>query len=212
MYIKYPKTYHLPWSESITRDDKILNDLSFLKGDIIITEKMDGENTSIYCDHIHARSVDSKDHESRHWVKSFASSFQHKIPKGYRICGENLFAKHSIQYDDIFSYFYGFAVFDNNNVCLSWEDTINIFYDLGITSVPVLHEGSNVSKGFLRRMAKSLDREHQEGYVVRNSNSFNFDDFKYNIAKYVRREHVVTDTHWMHKKIVKNNIRLGVIG
>jgi len=206
MYVKYPKTYHLPWSESVARDDKILKDPTFLKGNVVVTEKMDGENTTIYRDYIHARSIDSKNHESRHWVKAFAASFQHNIPEGWRICGENLYAKHSIHYNNLLSYFYGFAVFDNRNMCLSWEDTVDIFNELGITAVPVLYKGNNVSEEFLKDLAGSIDTEHQEGYVVRNSDSFHFDDFKYNVAKYVRSNHVNTGDHWMYEQIHCNKL------
>ena len=59
--IKYPRTPHFPWSPGATDDDKILQDLSvFDKQPVVITEKMDGENTTIYADgYIHARSLDS---------------------------------------------------------------------------------------------------------------------------------------------------------
>ncbi len=32
MKIKYPRTYHLPWSEGITSDDKMLPSIECLKG------------------------------------------------------------------------------------------------------------------------------------------------------------------------------------
>lgn len=41
----------------------------FLKGPVVITEKMDGENTTLYRDGLHARSLDSRHHPSRNWVK-----------------------------------------------------------------------------------------------------------------------------------------------
>jgi hypothetical protein len=44
-YIKYPRTYHVPWSEGATNDDKINKDMSSFYGkNVVITEKMDGEN------------------------------------------------------------------------------------------------------------------------------------------------------------------------
>ena len=108
-YIKYPRTYHLPWSENITDDDRIIKSLDkFKEGRIIITEKMDGENTTMYCDYIHARSVDGRHHPSRNYVKQFRSSISHEIPEGWRVCGENLYAVHSIRYEDLSHYFQGF--------------------------------------------------------------------------------------------------------
>jgi len=44
--IKYPRTYHLPWSPGVNSDDRIIQDLSGVKGkEVIVTLKMDGENT-----------------------------------------------------------------------------------------------------------------------------------------------------------------------
>lgn len=108
-WVKYPRTYHLPWSCSISNDDRILHDLScFQNRRVIVTEKMDGENTTMYRDHIHARSVDSRNHPSRNWVKNLWGRLSHDIPSGWRICGENLFATHSISYSNLQSYFLDF--------------------------------------------------------------------------------------------------------
>lgn len=41
---------------------------------------MDGENTSLYRNKLHARSEDSKDHKSRHWIKSFHAQIKYNIP------------------------------------------------------------------------------------------------------------------------------------
>lgn len=70
IYTKYPRTYHLPWSKSCTDDDKVLQNINhFIGKEVIVTEKLDGENTSCYKDHIHARSIDSNNHPSRNWLK-----------------------------------------------------------------------------------------------------------------------------------------------
>jgi hypothetical protein len=36
----------------------------------------------------------------------------------------------------------------------------------------------------------------KEGIVTRNSGEYSVDDFKHNVFKYVRKNHVNTDTHW----------------
>jgi hypothetical protein len=71
-YTKYPRTFHLPWSLGATSDDKVVPSVSHFEGrQVVVTEKMDGENTTLYRDHIHARSLDSKGGEDRAWVKQF---------------------------------------------------------------------------------------------------------------------------------------------
>lgn len=70
MKIKYPKTYHISSSLGVTSDDKIIKDLSFFENEeIVITEKMDGENTTLMQQHYYAISLDSVHHPSRDWVK-----------------------------------------------------------------------------------------------------------------------------------------------
>lgn len=199
--IKYPRTFHLPWSLGVTSDDKVIKNVDHFVGkEVVITEKMDGENTTLYKDYLHARSIDSKHHLSREWVKAFHSTISYMIPENIRICGENLYAKHSIEYDNLKSYFYGFSVW-NENCCLSWEDSLYYMDELGITPVPVLYKGV-----FDIDIIKSLDISGKEGYVIRNTEQFMYHKFCDNVAKFVRANHVQTDKHWMHSEVIKNKL------
>ena len=205
MKIKYPKTYHLPWSEGISSDDKIQHDLShFENKDIIISEKMDGENTTLYSNYIHARSLDSKDHLSRHWIKGLWGNIKHEIPDNWRICGENLYAKHSIYYNNLPSYFLVFSIWNKNNICLSWKETKEWCNLLNLNTVPILYEGKfnlNFVKNF------KIDISKQEGFVMRLSNEFKFEDFNKSVTKWVRESHVKTNKHWMRDKIIPNKLK-----
>ncbi len=120
---KYPRTMNLPWSGSESSDDVWWKDATAFDGkEVVVTEKMDGEATSIYPDgHVHARSIDTRHHDSRSWVKRLAASIAHDIPEGYRICGENVFAWHSIFYIDLPTYFFVYGIYDGD-LCLSWDD------------------------------------------------------------------------------------------
>lgn len=207
MYHKYPKTLHLPWSEGLTDDDKKLESTSIFHGkEVIVTEKLDGENCSMYCNHIHARSLDSKHHESRTWVKQFHAQICNDIPMEYRICGENLYAKHSIFYLGLPSYFLAFAMYDNNNKCLSWDEMSAWFELIGIKTVPVLYRGiwnENIIRDCWT--GNSIYGGEQEGYVVRLAESFSCED--HFLAKFVRKNHVQTDQHWLSQAIVPNKLR-----
>jgi hypothetical protein len=195
-YVKYPRTLHLPWSPGMHEDDRMLKDTAALEGKrVVVTEKMDGENTSLYCDHIHARSIDSRGGEERAWVKQFWSSIAHEIPPGWRICGENLWAEHSISYANLSSYFYGFSVWNARNECLGWDDTQEWFSLLDIQSVPVLYRGAFDERA-IRAVEKSLDWNKSEGYVVRLEDSFAYSAFKTSAAKFVREDHIKTTRHW----------------
>ena len=202
--VKYPRTYHLPFSRNITDDDRVIDDIGIFHGkQIVITEKMDGENTTMYRDAIHARSIDSGWHPSRSWVKNFWAHLKHDIPPGWRICGENVYAKHSIYYEDLKSYFYGFSIWDNNNLCLDWQDTLVWFQLFGIEPVPTLYLGlydQQVLDDLTNR-----DWKTSEGYVVRLDSVFSYRNFRDSVAKYVREKHVQTVKHWMHGQPVIPN-------
>jgi len=135
--VKYPRTYHLPWSPGKTNDDRVLEDTScFDRRRVVITEKMDGENTTMYADYIHARSLDSSSHPSRGWVKNLHAQIRSKISPGWRICGENLFAQHTLHYANLPTYFMVFSIWDENNVCLSWDETRLYAGVLDLATVP----------------------------------------------------------------------------
>lgn len=204
--IKYPKTMHLPWSPGLQNDDRLIEDLTHLQScEIIVTEKMDGENATLYRNHYHARSLDSRHHPSRDWIKSFHGNISWLIPNELRICGENLYAEHSIRYEDLESYFMGFSIWDNNtNICWSWDLTVAFFDHLGITPVRELYRGPWDQSWFDNYGLP----EGSEGYVVRNAGEFQFNDFAINVAKFVRKGHVQTDQHWMLKPVIPNGLKL----
>lgn len=194
-FVKYPRTHHLPWSPGLSSDDKVANDLSSFEGRrVIVTKKMDGENTTMYNNHIHARSIDSRGGADRDWVKSFWANISHNIPDNYRICGENLWARHSIYYEDLESYFLAFSVW-NGDICLSWDDTVDILQMLDIKHVPVMAD-IVWDENMIRNMHQGLDDINDEGFVVRLADEFNYADFNKNVVKYVRAGHVQTDQHW----------------
>ncbi|TQV81071.1 RNA ligase family protein [Aliikangiella coralliicola] len=201
---KYPRTPHLPWSPGATKDDTrcVTTDI-FVDKKIVITEKMDGENTTLYNDHTHARSVDSRHHSSRNWIKRLHAAIAHEIPGNWRICGENLYAQHSIVYEQLSSYFYGFSIWNEENFCLSWTETMEWFEVLGLTAPPVIYRGLWDEK-LVRSI--NVDVNSVEGYVVRLENKFHYGDFDKSVAKWVRGGHVQTDKHWMYSEIKTNGL------
>lgn len=204
---KYPRTSHVPWSLGRSDDDKIQYDLSNFDGkEVIVTEKKDGENSTMMRDSVYARSLDSNNHPSRNWLKGLWGTINYNIPEDWRVCGENVYAKHSIYYEDLPSYFLVFNIWDENNNCLSWRDTIDWCKLLELEHVPVLYQGIfDVDK--IKTMCAELDPEKQEGLVVRLAESFKFSDFSKSVVKYVRKNHVQTDEHWMKQKITPNKLK-----
>ena len=204
--VKYPRTHHLPWSEGVNSDDRVIDSLdAFIGRRVIITEKMDGENTSLYRDTTHARSVDGRSHPSRNWVKQFWSGISADIPEGWRVCGENLYAKHSIQYTELPTYFMGFSVWNDRNVCLSWDETLEWFNLLGIMPVPVIYDGP-FDESLVRGLWNAKQWDTSEGYVMRPADPISYVDFKRHVGKFVRRGHVQTVKHWMYGQPIERNL------
>lgn len=204
-YYKYPRTPHLPWSPGASSDDtRILTASVFCGNEVIVSEKMDGENTTLYRDHLHARSLDSRHHSSRDWLKRWHASIAPNIPSGWRISGENLFARHSISYQQLSSYFYGFSIWNDNGECCSWDETLEWFEMLKIHPVPVLYRGQ-WDEEMIRRL--DIDISQQEGYVVRTAKAFKYEEFDRHVAKWVRSEHVQSKKHWMHQQIITNSLK-----
>ena len=89
------------------------------------------------------------------------------------------------------------------NECLSYDDTKEWCDLLGLTMVPTIWRGI-FDEEFLKNY--KFDTETQEGFVIRLSESFKFEDFSTSVAKYVRENHVKTDKHWSNSWI-KNDIQ-----
>ena len=205
---KYPRTPHLPFSLGFTSDDKVLTSTKHFEGmQVVATEKMDGENTTIYNDYYHARSLDSKHREYHSYLLSNTlPMIQHDIPQGWRICGEYLYARHSIGYNNLEDYFLVFSIWDENNNSLNWNSMEEFCELLGLKTVPKLYVGT-YDEDIIKELANQVVQRGGEGIVVRNIESFPYDKFGENMAKFVRKNHVQTDKHWSLTTITKNELK-----
>lgn len=204
---KYPRTPHLPWSRPDESDIWMEKDFS-PNTKVVVTEKLDGENTSIYPDgKVHARSMDSRDHPSRHWIKAMAAGITPLMSEGFVLLGENVFAKHSIGYDSLTSYFYLFGI-RHGEYMASWASVCAYAERLGLETAPVIWEGKwkdfNHDDIWPRESAFG---PNCEGYVVRKKSAIHLLHFRQSIAKYVRPNHVQTNKHWMHQQVQKNGLK-----
>ena len=198
---KYPRTYHLSFSEALQSDDKLIESTDKLQGEeTVVLLKMDGENTTLYHDdYMHARSIDSKTNWTRDIAKKIHSVIRHDIPEGHRLCCENLYAKHSIFYPDGYldGYLYLLSVWDDKNRCLSWDDTLEYAQLFDLPTPKELYRGVFDEK-VLKELAKNLDTSIEEGFVVRLTKSFDYEEFSESVTKYVRKGHVQENAeHWL---------------
>ena len=122
---KYGRTLHAPISLGTTSDDRFMPK-GYLKAfaqmeDLVLTEKLDGQNNCFNKYGVFARSHTSP---SIHpWDKPLRERWQllKNDFNDLEIFGENMYAIHSIAYRKLESYFYVFAVREKDQ-WLSWEE------------------------------------------------------------------------------------------
>lgn len=216
---KYNRTYHMPWSKGATNDDKIATDLSALIGtSIVITEKMDGSNTSLEQNGCFARTHSGPPiHPSFDSLKALHASVRWKIPQKIQLFGEWCFALHSIAYNELPGHFLLFNVRmcspELNDIWLSWEDVELWSKEIEVPTVPVLFQGQVSSEKELKELTESFMNQPsacggiREGVVTRVQRPFEDYNFSRCIMKCVRANHVQTTEHWKEQEIVKNILK-----
>ncbi len=119
-----------------------------------------------------------------------------KIPPGWRVCGENLYARHSIHYHHLPAWFLVFSVWNEQNVCLSWAETVEWAALLELQTVPVMYAGPWDEARIRALYRPTWQGDELEGYVVRLAGAFAYGAFRRAAAKYVRAGHDQTRAHW----------------
>jgi hypothetical protein len=213
---KYNRTYHFPWSAGAINDDKIAASIDGVIGvPIIISEKIDGSNTSLETDGCYARTHSGPPpHASFDGLKALHGAVKWKIPEGIQLFGEWAFARHSIEYSALPGYFLLFNVRDLvRSMWLSWEEVELWAQEIEVPTVPVLFRGTISSEAELKKLVLSFMQEPsccggvREGVVARVAAQFADDDFSRCVAKFVRANHITTDEHWKNQEIVRNKLK-----
>jgi hypothetical protein len=216
---KYNRTFHFPWSPGATNDDKIAASTEGLVGEsIVITEKMDGSNTSLETYGCFARTHSGPPtHASFDGLKALHATIKYKIPDQMQLFGEWCYALHSIAYEELPGYFLLFNARDfsfETPQWASWEYVELWAAELELPTVPVLFQGIVSSEKELKELVESLMNQPsacggiREGVVVRVARSFKDEEFSSCVMKCVRANHVQTSEHWKDQEIIKNKLKL----
>ena len=214
---KYNRTFHFPWSPGGTSDDKIAASIdSLLNVDIVITEKIDGSNTSLESGGCFARTHSGPpSHDSFDGLKAMHATIKYKIPEGIQLFGEWCFALHSIAYNELPGYFLLFNVRDleRGSMWASWDEVEMWAEEVGVPTVPVLFKGQVSNEKELRQLVESLMIQPsrcggiREGVVARISTAFADNEFSNCVMKCVRANHVQTSDHWKDQEIIRNKLK-----
>jgi hypothetical protein len=198
---KYSRTYHFPFSEGATNDDKIQMDWKgILSNEIVVTEKLDGENTCLKDIGVFARSHAAP--TINPWAKNMQEIWGRlKNDLGdLEIFGENLYGVHSIEYDRLEDYFFVFGI-RQGDYWLSWNDVEEYCTIFDLKTAPVVKIDFFEEKQILPFIQHEIKKGSAfggecEGFVFKTKKQFHVDDFSKNVLKYVRKNHVQTDEHW----------------
>ena len=182
---KYPRTFHLPDSPGATADDRVQQDLSWLDGELVVTEKLDGGNLTFTRDAMYARSLDSGTNPWDRPAKALWAMTSYRIPDDWRVCGESMWARRSIAYHDLPGVFVVFGIWDETNTLLGWDDTVDWAQRLELPVVPVLYRGGSLSEA-RTAWAAQRNAESSEGFVVRSAGRIAAADLPYKLLCWVR--------------------------
>lgn len=165
--IKYPRTPHIEGSR-LQPGDEDLSQIPFehLAGrHAVVEEKIDGANSAISFDENGKLLLQSRGHfltggyRERHynlmkqWAQIHASDFYDVLGSRYIMYGEWMYAKHTIFYDALPSYFMEFDILDRQTGrFLDTPGRRAMTQYLPVCSVPVLAEGEFKKKDDLLRL------------------------------------------------------------
>jgi len=186
---------------------------------IVLTEKMDGSNTSLEKDGCFARTHSGPPtHASFDQLKALHASVKHMILGHTQLFGEWCYAKHSIEYSELPGYFLIFNVRylndDGPPNWGAWWEVESWAEEIGVSTVPVLFKGTVSSEKELKDLVESFMNQPsacggiREGVVARVAEGFADDDFSDCVMKCVRANHVQTSEHWKDQEIIKNRLKL----
>lgn len=199
---KYSRTFHFPFSPGTSSDDRIHHEWEpILAHELVMTEKLDGENNCLSRSGVYARSHATPTRNP--WAQNAWAIWErvHQHLGELEIFGENLYAIHSIQYHRLSHHFYVFAIRDGDT-WLSWDE-VNFYAGvLDLPTVPVVRidtfDEASLQTAIETHMAEgsALGGGPCEGFVFRTHAAFLRDEFSDHVLKYVRAHHVTTDEHW----------------
>lgn len=210
---KYGRTYHYPFSPGTTSDDRVNHNYwdDVRKIEMLVhTEKLDGENTCISKLGVFARSHAAPTrHPWAGYLKEKWSFLKHDLGD-VEIFGENLYAIHSIEYSNLEDHFFVFGIREGDR-WYSWEETKFYAALMDFPTVPEIEIiKPNTEESFKESVLSKVENNSvlnskdvyteeacsMEGLVSRNINEYKVEDFKQNVFKYVRKNHVKTGEHW----------------
>lgn len=165
--LKYPRTPHIEGSRLQPGDEDLESKpFSELAGrHLVVEEKLDGGNAGISFSEDGQLRLQSRGHyltggpRERHfallkqWAASHAMQLSEILGSRFILYGEWLYAKHTVYYDALPSYFMEFDIYDRHQrAFLSTERRRELLAGSPVVSVPVLWSGPATTLAALRKL------------------------------------------------------------
>jgi hypothetical protein len=183
-----PRIWHLPDSPGARPHDRVQPDLSWLDGELVVTEKLDGGALTFTRDTVYGRSPAAG---TRPWDRpatALWAMISYRIPDHWRVCGQSMYARRRIPYTDLPGVFIVSGLWDETDTLLGWDDTVDWANRLELPVVPVLYRGGSLSAA-RTAWARSRTAETSEGYVIRRAGRVTAEDFPLQVVQWTRPGH-----------------------
>lgn len=221
-FVKFPRTPHLfSLSSNPLRGDRILSNseaISFLEGDVVIEEKVDGANIGIsvspeltiqvqnrgaYID----RPAAAQFQPLHAWLASRSDQLFQALGQEFILFGEWCYAVHSIRYENLPDWFIGFDIYDRvNGRFLSGVRRNELLAELHIVPAPRIatgHFSISEVKSLVLKSLSAFGPTSVEGLYLRRESA----GWLEQRAKCVRPDFIqAISDHWSSRPLSRNRI------
>jgi hypothetical protein len=223
--IKYPRTPHLEGSRRQPGDEelKIVRAGDLRGRPLVVEEKLDGSNSGISFEADGTLVLQSRGHVLtggprerqfdlfKRWSSWHRDTLWKILGSRYTMYGEWLYARHTIPYDELPHYFLEFDMLDRDaEEFLDTKRRHKLLAGSPVLSVPVLATGQVKTFEAIVGRSRCSSTEWMEGLYIK----WEEDGQVKERYKYVRGSFLQTvadsETHWMDRPIVPNQLRAGV--
>lgn len=205
---RYGKTPHWPWSQTVHKDDRYHKTPEFfLNRDVIVEEKLDGGNATLFDGKVYARSTGGEAIQPWFCMAKKHHAWKTLQDTDWMYSGEEIYAKHAIEYGPVLETrtFYLFAV-RNDSIYESWDNIVahasRLDFGLPWFEKRRFSSCKEITEFFAHHQKHPEDLKNRpitgecEGFVIRNPDKFLVSEFHMNVCKYVRERHIQTDSRW----------------
>jgi hypothetical protein len=218
MFRKYEKTYRILVPQIDLKGKHYLSDADtkkLLRGNVVISEKMDGANVGIirHKDHFRLQKrgslVDVGEHYQFNFFKAWTQKNYDKlmqIPENTILYGELMICRHTIYYDMLPDYFLAFAWCDRETGEYYHRLDMEEMCDkIGIYTTPMIEQTSNIYKDELFDLIPNPSthgHKQAEGLVVWNYKA----NMRGKVVLKKFQDAMDHDGHWTRRKIQINKV------